>query len=122
MKTEIQKIDAIWVHIRNIKKARVFYRDVLGLKELRASDDEEYAVYQIPRGPWLGIHKQGRKEPGRKAGTVSGVYFKVKDPRKAAKAIAKRGGKITDRPEKQPWGDWTATIADPDGNEFVITT
>mgnify|MGYP000223642895 CR=1 FL=1 len=122
MPSEIQKIDAIWVHIRNIKKARVFYRDVLGLKELRGSDEEEYAIYQIPRGPSLGIHKQGKNEPGRKAGTVSGVYFKVKDPRKAAAAIKKRGGRITDRPQKQPWGDWTATVADPDGNEFVITT
>src|SRR6267378_7543123 len=76
MKSEIETVDAIWVHIRNIKKARVFYRDVLGLKELSASDEEEYGIYQIPRGPKLGIHKQGKNEPGRKAGTVSGVYFK----------------------------------------------
>jgi predicted enzyme related to lactoylglutathione lyase len=122
MKSEIQKIDAIWVHIRNIKKARVFYRDVLGLKELQASDEKAFAVYQIPRGPWLGIHRQEKGEAGRPAGTVSGVYFKVKDVKKAAAAIKRRGGKITDRPEKQPWGDWTATVADPDGNEFVITT
>lgn len=122
MKSEVEGIDAIWVHIRNIKKARTFYTDVLLFKELSASDEEEYAIYQIPRGPRLGIHRQGKTEAGRRAGTVSGVYFKVKDPRKAARAIAKRGGRITDRPEKQPWGDWTATVADPDGNEFVITT
>ena len=122
MHRPIEGLDAIWVHIRDIKKARRFYRDVLGLKELRASNAEEYAVYQIPKGPWLGVHKQGKDEPGRKAGTVSGVYFKVKDVKKAAALIKKHGGTITDKPEKQPWGDWTATIADPDGNEFVITT
>ncbi len=122
MSSEIQKIDAIWVHIRNIKKARVFYRDVLGFEELQASDEQEFAVFQVPRGPTLGIHRQGKDEPGRKAGTVSGVYFKVKDTRKAAAAIKRRGGKITDKPKKQSWGDVTATVADPDGNEFVITT
>lgn len=70
----------------------------------------------------LGIHRQGKGEPGRRAGTVSGVYFKVKDVRKTARAFAKRGGKITDKRENQPWGDVSATVADPDGNEFVITT
>lgn len=122
MRSEVEGVDAIWVHIRNIKKARAFYRDVLLFKELAASDEEEYAIYKVPRGPRLGIHRQGRNELGRPAGTVSGVYFKVKDPRRAARAIAKRGGRITDKPAKQPWGDWTATVADPDGNEFVITT
>lgn len=122
MKSEIEGIDAIWVHIRNIKKAREFYRDVLGFKELRASDEEEYGMYKIPHGPTLGVHRQAKGEPGRRAGTVSGIYFKVKDVPRTARKIAERGGKITDKPEKQPWGDWTATVADPDGNEFVLTT
>ncbi len=44
MPTDIQKIDAIWVHIRDIKRARVFYRDVLGLKELQASELQQERV------------------------------------------------------------------------------
>ena len=67
------------------------------------------------------MHVQGKDEPGRPAGTVSGIYFSVTDVRRAARAIERKGGTVTDRPEKKPWGNWNATIADPDGNEFVLT-
>ena len=67
------------------------------------------------------MHVQGKREPGRPAGTVSGVYFSVTDVKRAVRAIQRKGGTITDRPEKKPWGNWNATIADPDGNEFVLT-
>jgi len=118
----VKGLDAIWVHIRDIKKARAFYKDALGLKELRYSEEQEYGTYAIPgTKSYLGIHRQGKDEPGRRAGTVSGVYFKVADVKKAAAVIAKKGWKITDKPEKMPWGDWNATVADPDGNEFVIS-
>lgn len=121
MASTVKGLDAIWVHIRDVKKARPFYKDALGLKELDYNEEQQYATYQIPGAGWLGIHKQGKGEPGRKAGTVSGVYFKVADVRKAAAFIAKNGGKVTDKPEKKPWGDWNATVADADGNEFCIS-
>ncbi len=122
MPTEIEALDAVWVHIRDIKRSRAFYRDVLGLKEVNASDKGMWAMYRIPAGPYLAIHRQFPGEPGRKAGTVTGLYFRVKDVHKAVRAIEKRGGRITDRPFKLPWGDTHATVADPDGNEFSIST
>jgi predicted enzyme related to lactoylglutathione lyase len=122
MSTDIQALDAIWIHIRDIRRSRVFYREVLGLKEISASDKGQWAMFRIPRGPILGIHRQFPGEPGRKPGTVTGVYLRVKDVPKTARAIAKRGGRITDAPRKMPWGDVHATVADPDGNEFVIST
>jgi predicted enzyme related to lactoylglutathione lyase len=121
MPAPIRGIDSIWVHIRDVREARKFYRDALGLKEISYSEEGQHASYKVPGVGYLGIHKQAKGEPGRRAGTVSGVYFKVADVKKTAAQIAKRGGKVTDRPEKKPWGNWNATIADPDGNEFVIT-
>jgi predicted enzyme related to lactoylglutathione lyase len=121
MPSTVKGLDSIWVHIRNVKKARPFYKGALGLKELDYNEEQQYAMYKLPGGTLLGIHKQGKGEPGREAGTVSGVYFKVADVRKAAASIAKKGGKVTDKPVKKPWGDWNATIADPDGNEFCIS-
>lgn len=118
----IKGIDSVWVHIRDIKKARKFYREVFGFKETYYNEDHATATYKVPGIGYFGIHKQGKEERGRKAGTISGVYFKVTDVKKAVAAIAGRGGKITDKPELMPWGDWNATVADPDGNEFVITT
>jgi predicted enzyme related to lactoylglutathione lyase len=119
---DIEALDAVWVHIRNIKRARTFYRDVLGLKEVSASDKGQWAMYKLPGGPFLGIHRQFPGEPGRKAGTVTGLYLRVKDVEKAVRAIERRGGKITDRPFKLPWGDTHATVADPDGNEISLST
>jgi len=117
----IRKLNSIWVHVRDIKKARKFYRDVLGLKEIWYDEEGESASFRIPRGPPLSMHVQGKGEPGRPAGTVSGIYFSVVDVNRAARAIERKGGTVTDRPEKKPWGNWNATIADPDGNEFVLT-
>src|SRR5881396_16390 len=93
----IRKLNSIWVHVHDIKNARKFYHDVLGLKEIWYDEGGESASFRIPQGPPISMHVQGKDEPGRPAGTV------------------------TDRPEKKPWGNWNATIADPDGNEFVLT-
>jgi len=117
----ILKVDTIWVHIRDVRRARVFYRDALGLAELHYDEASQHASYRLPRGPPLAMHKQGKGEPGRRAGTVTGLYLRVADVRKAARAIKRRGGRVTDEPEKMPWGKWNATVADPDGNEFVLT-
>ena len=119
---QIQGVDAIWVHIRDIAKARAFYADVLGLEELGASDKGRWAIFRIGDGPLLGVHQQFPGEPGREAGTVTGVYLRVADVHAAARTIEERGGRITDPPRQWPWGDVQATVADPDGNEFVIST
>src|SRR2546422_7842657 len=117
----IRKLNSIWVHVRDIKKARTFYHDVLGLSEIWYDEEGESASFRIPRGPPLSMHVQGKGELGRSAGTVSGIYFSVEDVKRAARAIERKGGTVPDRPEKKPWGNWNATIADPDGNEFVLT-
>ena len=109
------------MHVRDIKKARTFYHDVLGLSEIWYDEEGESASFRIPRGPPLSMHVQGKGELGRSAGTVSGIYFSVEDVKRAARVIERKGGTVTDRPEKKPWGNWNATIADPDGNEFVLT-
>jgi predicted enzyme related to lactoylglutathione lyase len=114
-------VDSIWVHIRDVRKARAFYRDALGLKELHYDEKSEHASYRLPHGPPLSMHKQAKGEPGRPAGTVSGIYLRVADVKRAARDVERRGGRVTDPPAKMPWGKWNATVADPDGNEFVLT-
>lgn len=113
---------AIWIHIRDLNRARKFYRTALGLKESHYDKEGAWAAFEVPGGPPIRIHRQGRSEPGRKAGTVSGVFLRVRDVQKAAAWIAKHGGKVTDAPDKLASGRWIATVADPDGNEFVIVS
>ncbi len=52
----IRKVNSIWVHVRDIKKARTFYHDVLGLKEIWFDEEGESASFRIPRGPPLSMH------------------------------------------------------------------
>jgi predicted enzyme related to lactoylglutathione lyase len=115
-------LDTIWLHIRDLERARSFYRKGFGLRELKYDPTGKWASFRVPRGPKLAMHRQGRGEPGRRAGTVSGIYFKVADVRRACRHIERHGGSVTDTPEKLPNGKWIATVADPDGNEFVLVS
>jgi predicted enzyme related to lactoylglutathione lyase len=113
------------IHILDVQKARAFYRDVLGLKELSFDEKGSRAVFAIPGSTApLAMHIMGPGEEGRPAGTVSGITFRHPDPAAACAEIKRRGGTITVEPSviQIPGGQFTrAAFADPDGNEFVIS-
>ena len=114
--------EAIWIHIKELDGSRVFFRDAFGLRESDYDAAGTWAAFAVPGGPKLAMHRQERGEPGRRAGTVSGIYFRVRDVRAAAQRVKRHGGAVTDTPERLPNGRWIATVADPDGNEFVIVS
>jgi predicted enzyme related to lactoylglutathione lyase len=60
-------------------------------------------------------------DPGRPPGTVSGIVLYVEDVVLAANEITRRGGRIVDPAEKTDYGALFATVADPEGNEFLLT-
>jgi predicted enzyme related to lactoylglutathione lyase len=117
----LRKVSTIWVHVRDVRKARRFYREFLGLKELEYQNrkSDAFAVYRIPGGPRFGLHRM-EAGCGREPGTVTGVYFQVRDVRKVAKRIRKGGGRVTLPPKKGTTGKWWASVTDPEGNEFVL--
>jgi catechol 2,3-dioxygenase-like lactoylglutathione lyase family enzyme len=121
----ISGLHSVTVHIRDIQKARTFYREVLGLKELKFDEKGSRAVFAIPgTSTLLSMHIQGPGEEGRDPGTVSGVVFKHADPAAACEEIKRRGGTVTVEPKviEFPGVKFVrAVIADPDGNEFVIS-
>jgi catechol 2,3-dioxygenase-like lactoylglutathione lyase family enzyme len=121
----ITGLHGVSIHIRDIHKARSFYRDVLGLKELHFDDKASRAVYALPGTPTLlTMHVQGPGEEGRDPGTVSGIVFEHPDPSAACAEIKRRGGTITVEPKEIefPGGKFTrAVFADPDGNEFLLS-
>jgi predicted enzyme related to lactoylglutathione lyase len=116
---------AVTIHIRDVQKARVFYRDVLGLKELKFDEKANRAVFALPgTSTILSMHVQGPGEEGRDPGTVSGIVFSHPDPAAACSEIKRRGGSVTLEPTlvELPGAKFVrAVIADPDGNEFLIT-
>jgi predicted enzyme related to lactoylglutathione lyase len=120
----IEGMEAVTVHVRDIQRARKFYSEVIGLKEVSFIPAASRAAFAIPgTTTLLTMHILGDGEGGREPGTVSGVVFSHRDPTAACSEIRKRGGSIVDEPKTYPTPLGTVTIcvfADPDGNQFVI--
>lgn len=125
MSEVITGLHAVTIHIRDIQKARAFYRDVLGFKELNFDEKGNRAVFALPgTSALLTMHIQAPGEEGRDPGTVSGVIFRHPDPAAACEEIKRRGGTVTveARLIEFPGVKFVrAAIADPDGNEFLIS-
>jgi catechol 2,3-dioxygenase-like lactoylglutathione lyase family enzyme len=121
----IAGLHAVTLHVRDVQKARTFYRDVMGLRELMFDDRANRLVYALPNtSTLLTMHIQAPGEEGREPGTVSGVVFRAPDPVAACQEIVRRGGTVTVEPKviDTAIGSFVrAVIADPDGNEFVIS-
>ena len=83
------------------------------------------AVFALPgASTLLTMHIQGPGEEGRDPGTVSGIIFQHPDPQAACEEIKHRGGTVTVEAKiiPSPLGEFSrGVIADPDGNEFVIS-
>jgi predicted enzyme related to lactoylglutathione lyase len=121
----ITGLHAVTIHIRDPLKARTFYRDVLGLKELLFDERAGRLVFALPNtSTLLTMHIQAPGEEGRDPGTVSGLVFQNADPAAACREIVRRGGSVTVEPKtiETSLGSFVrAVIADPDGNEFLIS-
>ena len=118
-------LHAVTLHIRDPAVARTFYRDVLGLKELIFDERAQRLVFALPgTSTLLTMHVQGPSEGGREPGTVSGIVFQHPDPEAACREVRRRGGTVTLEPtpfETAVGRFVRAAIADPDGNEFLIS-
>jgi catechol 2,3-dioxygenase-like lactoylglutathione lyase family enzyme len=121
----ISGLHAVTIHIRDIQKARTFYRDVLGFKEPGFDEKASRAVFALPgTSTLLTMHIQAPGEEGRDPGTVSGIIFRHADPGAACEEIKRHGGTVTVEAKliESPGVKFVrAVIADPDGNEFVIS-
>jgi|SRR5580658_4058388 catechol 2,3-dioxygenase-like lactoylglutathione lyase family enzyme len=118
-------LHSVTLHIRDIHKARIFYRDVLGLQERAFDEKANRAVFALPgTTTLLTMHIQAPGEEGRDPGTVSGIVFRHPDPRAACAEIKQRGGTVTVEPndvESAGRKFVRAAFADPDGNEFILS-
>ena len=118
-------LHAVTLHITDVQKARTFYRDVLGLREIGFNEKMSRLVFALPgTSVILTMHIQAPGEGGREPGTVSGIVFEHPDPYAACAEIKRRGGTVTFEPTDVEVGGVKfvrAVFADPDGNEFLIS-
>ncbi len=120
----IEGMSAVTLHVAEIDRSRKFYREVLGLTEITYQAERRRAVFAIPgsAGTVLTMHEMGPQEGGRPPGTVSGIIFSHREPAKAMEEIRRRGGTVTVEVDKTPFGFLRGCFADPDGNEFVLSS
>jgi catechol 2,3-dioxygenase-like lactoylglutathione lyase family enzyme len=107
----VEGLSAVTVHVTDIHAARKFYRDVLGLREAGFTEQTARAVYVVPGSPIAFV--------------AHGIIFHHHDPRAAVEEIRRLGGTVTLEPIEVPGPGGMmvrAAVADPDGNEFVIST
>jgi predicted enzyme related to lactoylglutathione lyase len=120
----IEGLQAVTIHVTDVRRARAFYTRVLGLKELSYSEEYSRAAYALPgTSTLLTMHVMGEGEEGRPPGTVTGIVFEHHDPVAACEEIKRRGGSIVNEAAtvQRPGVSYTlGVVADPDGNEFVI--
>lgn len=118
-------LHGVSVHIMDPPRSRAFYRDVLGLREVSYDEGRGRLVFAIPGTQvLLTMHVMAPGEEGRPAGTVSGIAFHAPDPTAACEEFRRRGGTVTVEPttvEVDGVRFQRAVIADPDGNEFLLT-
>ncbi|HXW37581.1 MAG TPA: VOC family protein [Nitrososphaerales archaeon] len=118
-------LHAVTIHIRDVQKARDFYGEVLGLRELSFNEKANRVVFALPdTSTILSMHIMSPGEEGREPGTVTGIVFSNPDPAKACEEIKRRGGVVTMGPSEVqlPGAKFVrAAFADPDGNEFLIS-
>ncbi len=121
----VEGLHSVTLHIRDPAKVRGFYGEVLGLKELMYDEKAQRIVYALPDSrTLLTMHVMRPGEDGREPGTVSGIVFRASDPAAACREIERRGGTIVVPPMtvESPVGSFLrAVIADPDGNEFILS-
>jgi predicted enzyme related to lactoylglutathione lyase len=122
----IEGLQAVTVHVTDLRRAREFYSRVLGLEEERPLPNVPRAVFKIPGSSTrLLMHVQSGDEGGRAPGTVSGILFHCSDPVAATVVVKENGGSIVDEPWTMHRGESAivrVVVADPDGNEFILSS
>ncbi len=116
------KLGSLLIGVSDLHKARTFYEKVFGMNtvefrppfmqanlngiEFNIEEDAEYRSKD-----WSKNNIGGRKV----------FSFYVDDIFEFLNEARTNGATVVEEPKKEPWGWYDAVIADPDGNEFVIS-
>lgn len=105
---------SVAVVVKDVKKAKKFYTQKLGLKLF--DDTDHWVTVGQPR-TGLRLHLC-QMEPQEKGNT--GILFSVDEKTEAAyKALKKKGVEFSVAPTQHEWG-MECRFVDPDGNEFWL--
>jgi len=107
----------IWTEASRFPQMARFYRDMLGLAPRSVRDDFvnfDWGGLRLS----VGVHDRVRGESRDPLRVM--IHFAVDDIRAAHARLARGGVVFTRTPEREDWGGWVATFADPDGNTLQL--
>ncbi|WP_303923527.1 VOC family protein [Draconibacterium sediminis] len=121
------RLNIVTIGVKNLKVSRDFYKNALGWKPTKDSD--ENIVFFNHGGIILGLYpidklaEDAEISPARSG--FSGVTCAINlDAKEAVKelynTVIKNGGKPLVEPRDTFWGGYDAYFADPDGNTWEI--
>jgi len=114
----IKEMAFVCYPVKDLKKARAFYEDVLGLKATSVFESEKMGFIEYDIGATtFAIGFGSEKFSHSKDGAC--VAFEVDDFKKTITELKQKGVKIIMEPEDYPTCSM-AMIEDPDGSKLVI--
>ena len=122
--TQLQRITVV---VADQSKALMWYRDVLGLAVRSQDPDTEYVELALGKGTaalsLVAPHPEWGEpyysETRARIGSATGIAFQTDSVFALEQRLLRAGSRVTQPPERQPWGGVTIRFADPDGNEFL---
>jgi catechol 2,3-dioxygenase-like lactoylglutathione lyase family enzyme len=118
-------LGAITIFVRDLDRARTFYGEVFGLKQIFA--DEVSTVFDLGN-TMINLLEEGEAPgligPAKVAAVEDGARTQltifVEDTDAVIAMLVARGGTVLNGPFDRPWGVRTACFADPDGTIWEI--
>lgn len=111
----VKELAFVVYYVRDLPKARAFYRDVLGLREGALSNDE---WFEFDLGNATFALDSTGEALGIQPGSSSGAAFEVDDVAAVRARLADAGARVTDVYDFPPCQ--AAFARDPDGNRFIV--
>jgi catechol 2,3-dioxygenase-like lactoylglutathione lyase family enzyme len=122
--TQLQRVAVV---VADLERALVWYRDTLGLTVRVREPETGYVELALGKGTSALSLVAPREDWGEpyfsetraRIGTATGIAFQTDSVFALEHRLEGSGSRITQHPERQPWGGVTVRFTDPDGNEFL---
>ena len=114
----LQKMGVVFYFVSDWERAKAFYGETLGMKQVYCSDEGGWAEYATNSDVNLAIH---RTRPGQEVAQGGGTaIFDVADANDAKTQLEGRGVSFAGELRDIPGITRLGTFLDPDGNKLQI--
>jgi predicted enzyme related to lactoylglutathione lyase len=115
-------LSAVRIFVRELAPAKKFYSEVLGLRLAGGDDEQGYWAFTSNGVSIILETVSAGSDPEDAAlvGRMTGLSFSVSDIDAECERMSGQGVTFFGAPEKQFWGGWLATFADPSGNRLQL--